>query len=115
MSGSRRRSSRAGALAAVGTNQLHLFRRRDGQLRPRLLRRRRLRRVYASQGAGILDSARSARRSDHPAGWVQLYLRDPAGNLSRSTGPTRHALAETLADAGARQQMATLRATLYTA
>ena len=39
--------------------------------------------VYAKAKAmGILDSkAFGSPLRTHPAGWVQLYLRDPAGNL----------------------------------
>ena len=78
----------------AGTNQLHLFAgRRDA-------RRRAptssfdvddFDAVYAkAKELGILDTrAFGSPLRTHPAGWVQLYLRDPAGNLSRSTGPTR--------------------------
>jgi YD repeat-containing protein len=54
----------------------------------------------------------------HPAGWVQLYLRDPAGNLVEVDWPDQATLSpETLADAteldGQEGEAAT--ATLFTA
>jgi catechol 2,3-dioxygenase-like lactoylglutathione lyase family enzyme len=57
--------------------------------------------VYAkAKGMGILDSrAFGAPLRSHPAGWVQLYIRDPAGNLLEIDSPDASAVApETLAD-----------------
>ena len=76
--------------------------------------------LYAKAKAmGILDSSAfgSALRI-HPAGWAQLYLRDPAGNLVEVDWADVSSLsAETLADAtelgGQEGEAAT--ATLFTA
>ena len=50
---------------------------------------------------GILDSsAFGSPLRTHPAGWVQLYLRDPAGNLVEIDWPDASTLSpDTLADA----------------
>ena len=58
--------------------------------------------VYAKAKAmGILDTkAFGTPLRTHPAGWAQLYLRDPAGNLIEVDWPDSASLApETLADA----------------
>jgi catechol 2,3-dioxygenase-like lactoylglutathione lyase family enzyme len=57
--------------------------------------------VYArAKEMGILDSrAFGSPLRSHPAGWAQLYLRDPAGNLVEIDCPDAAALApETRAD-----------------
>jgi catechol 2,3-dioxygenase-like lactoylglutathione lyase family enzyme len=57
--------------------------------------------VYAAaKRMGVLDSAAfGTPMRSHPAGWVQLYLRDPAGNLIEVDCPDVGALSpETLAD-----------------
>ena len=50
---------------------------------------------------GILDSsAFGSPLRTHPAGWVQLYLRDPAGNLVEIDWPDASTLSpDTLAEA----------------
>jgi catechol 2,3-dioxygenase-like lactoylglutathione lyase family enzyme len=58
--------------------------------------------LYANAKAmGILDSrAFGSPLRVHPAGWVQLYLRDPADNLIEVDWPDASSLSpETLADA----------------
>ena len=58
--------------------------------------------LYAkAKEMGILDSsAFGSPLRRHPAGWVQLYLRDPAGNLVEIDWPDASALSpDTLADA----------------
>jgi YD repeat-containing protein len=58
--------------------------------------------LYArAKELGILDSrAFGSPLRTHPAGWAQLYLRDPAGNLVEVDWPDVTTLApETLADA----------------
>ena len=58
--------------------------------------------LYAkAKEMGILDSsAFGAPFRRHPAGWVQLYLRDPAGNLLEVDWPDASTLSpDTLADA----------------
>jgi YD repeat-containing protein len=66
---------------------------------------------------GILDSsAFGAPFRKHPAGWVQLYLRDPAGNLLEVDWPDASTLSpDTLADAQALGEQAgdAAIATLY--
>jgi hypothetical protein len=57
--------------------------------------------VYArAKELGVLDGdAFGTPLRSHPAGWVQLYLRDPAGNLLEVDCPDATALApSTLAD-----------------
>ncbi len=57
--------------------------------------------VYArAKEMGILDSrAFGSPLRSHPAGWVQMYLRDPAGNLVEIDWPDKTTLAaETQAD-----------------
>jgi catechol 2,3-dioxygenase-like lactoylglutathione lyase family enzyme len=77
--------------------------------------------VYArAKELGVLDSAAfgTAMRS-HPAGWVQLYLRDPAGNLLEVDCRDVASLApQTLADvvrleSSAPQEGEAAKATLY--
>jgi YD repeat-containing protein len=76
--------------------------------------------LYAKAKAmGILDSSAfgSALRI-HPAGWAQLYLRDPAGNLVEVDWADVSSLsAETLAEASelGGQQGEAATATLFTA
>jgi YD repeat-containing protein len=78
---------------------------------------------YAKAKAlGILDSrAFGSPIRSHPAGWVQMYLRDPAGNLVEVDWPDVTTLAPaTLADvvpleATAPQEGEAATATLYTA
>jgi catechol 2,3-dioxygenase-like lactoylglutathione lyase family enzyme len=73
--------------------------------------------LYAkAKEMGILDSATFGgplRR--HPAGWVQLYLRDPAGNLIEVDSPDAALSSETLAEAQeiGEQPGAAAGATLY--
>jgi catechol 2,3-dioxygenase-like lactoylglutathione lyase family enzyme len=76
--------------------------------------------LYAkAKERGILDtSAFGSPLRVHPAGWVQLYLRDPAGNLIEVDWPDAAALSpETLADATelGGQQGEAATATLFTA
>jgi YD repeat-containing protein len=51
--------------------------------------------VYArAKALGVLDTvAFGAPLRSHPAGWVQLYLRDPAGNLVEVDWPDASTLA----------------------
>ena len=75
--------------------------------------------VYAkAKEMRILDSrAFGSPLRTHPAGWVQLYLRDPAGNLLEVDWPDASTLApETLADAKelGEQEGDAASATLYT-
>jgi YD repeat-containing protein len=78
--------------------------------------------VYArAKAMGILDSrAFGSPLRSHPAGWVQLYLRDPAGNLVEIDWPDVNALSEeTRADvlpleSTAEQKGDAGRATLFT-
>jgi catechol 2,3-dioxygenase-like lactoylglutathione lyase family enzyme len=78
--------------------------------------------VYArAKELGILDSrAFGSPLRSHPAGWVQLYLRDPAGNLVEVDWPDVTTLApETRADVlplgdSVEQTGDSARATLYT-
>jgi YD repeat-containing protein len=78
--------------------------------------------VYAkAKELDVLDTeAFGTPLRSHPAGWVQLYLRDPAGNLVEVDWPDVGTLRPaTLADAvplegTARQDGEAARATLYT-
>ena len=75
--------------------------------------------VYArAKQMGILDSqVFGSPLRIHPAGWVQLYLRDPAGNLLEVDWPDATTLApETRADAKTLggQEGDAAAATLYT-
>ena len=106
----------------AGTNQIHLFEADEtATLRAHVsFDVDDLDAVYAkAKEMGILDSkAFGSPLRTHPAGWVQLYLRDPAGNLLEVDWPNASTLApETLADAktlgGQEGDAAT--ATLYTA
>ncbi|HKP16933.1 MAG TPA: VOC family protein [Gaiellaceae bacterium] len=88
----------------LGEQQVHLFIREDGKPMPGQhfgIDVDDFDAVYAKAKAmGILDTATFgvALRS-HPAGWVQLYLRDPAGNLLEVDWPDGSTLSpETLAD-----------------
>src|SRR4029078_2993689 len=105
-----------------GTNQLHLFT-ADETARVRAhvaFDVDDFDAVYAkAKEMGILDSsAFGSPLRTHPAGWVQLYLRDPAGNLLEVDWPDASTLsAETRADAselGDQEGDAAL-ATLFTA
>lgn len=105
----------------AGTNQLHLFESDEvATLRAHVsFDVDDFDAFYAKAKAmGILDSTAfgSAFRV-HPAGWVQLYLRDPAGNLLEVDWPDASTLSpETLADAkelGGQEGKAET-ATLYT-
>jgi len=104
----------------AGTNQLHLFTANE-KAAPR---------AHVSfdvddfdalytkaKEMGILDSsAFGAPFRKHPAGWVQLYLRDPAGNLLEVDWPDASTLSpDTLADAQALGEQAgdAAIATLY--
>lgn len=85
---------------ALGATQLHLFE-SDGGDDPTLHHHYGLDvedfdALYEKAKAmGILDSTAfgTAIRS-HPAGWVQLYLRDPAGNLLEVDCPDIESLAD---------------------
>ena len=106
----------------AGTNQLHLFEADESAtLRAHVsFDVDDFDALYAKAKAmGILDSsAFGSPLRTHPAGWVQLYLRDPAGNLIEVDWPDQSTLAaETLADAselGDQEGDAAL-ATLFTA
>jgi YD repeat-containing protein len=77
--------------------------------------------VYAkAKEMGILDTrAFGSPLRTHPAGWVQLYLRDPAGNLLEVDWPDATTLSpDTLADALSLEESVeqvgdAARATLY--
>ena len=76
--------------------------------------------LYAkAKQMGILDvRAFGSPLRVHPAGWVQLYLRDPAGNLIEVDWPDASTLSpETLADAAelGSQEGEAATATLFTA
>lgn len=103
----------------AGTNQVHLFT-ADETAAPRAHMAFDVDdfdALYAkAKEMGILDSATFGgplRR--HPAGWVQLYLRDPAGNLLEVDSPDAALSSETLADAQeiGEQPGDAARATLY--
>ena len=89
---------------SAGTNQVHLFT-ADETAAPRAhvsFDVDDFDALYAkAKEMGILDSsAFGAPFRRHPAGWVQLYLRDPAGNLLEVDWPDASALSpDTLADA----------------
>jgi len=75
-----------------------------------------------AKAMGILDSrAFGSPLRSHPVGWVQLYLRDPAGNLVEIDWPDASSLSEeTLADVlpletAVEQAGDAARATLFTA
>jgi YD repeat-containing protein len=105
----------------AGTNQLHLFEADESAtLRAHVsFDVDDFDALYAKAKAmGLLDSkAFGSPLRTHPAGWVQLYLRDPAGNLVEVDWPDASTLsAETLADAtelGGQEGEAAV-ATLYT-
>ena len=107
----------------LGGQQLHLFTSDEDSPTPRqhvAFEVEDFDALYAKAKAmGLLDSrAFGSPLRTHPAGWVQLYLRDPAGNLVEVDWPDRSTLApETLADAtelGGQEGEAAV-ATLYTA
>lgn len=86
---------------ALGATQLHLFE-SDGGDDPTLHHHYGLDvedfdALYEKAKAmGILDTdAFGTALRSHPAGWVQLYLRDPAGNLLEVDWPDIESLAET--------------------
>lgn len=89
----------------VGANQLHLFTSDEDEAQPRQhvsFDVDDFEAVYArAKELGILDSrAFGSPLRTHPAGWAQLYLRDPAGNLVEVDCPDAASLsAATLADA----------------
>jgi len=89
---------------SAGTNQVHLFT-ADETAAPRAhvsFDVDDFDALYAkAKEMGVLDSsAFGAPFRRHPAGWVQLYLRDPAGNLLEVDWPDASALSpDTLADA----------------
>jgi catechol 2,3-dioxygenase-like lactoylglutathione lyase family enzyme len=110
----------------VGANQLHLFTSDEDEPQPRqhlAFDVDDFEAVYArAKELGILDSrAFGSPLRTHPAGWAQLYLRDPAGNLVEVDCPDASALsADTLADAlplgdSVEQVGDSMQATLYTA
>ena len=71
---------------ALGDQQLHLFQRDDAEA-PRAhhvaIDVDDFEAVYReAKRRGLLDGETWAERARyHPAGWVQMYIRDPAGNL----------------------------------
>lgn len=109
----------------LGEQQLHLFESDDDAPTPRqhvAFEVADFDAVYAkAKEMGILDSSTfgSPLRS-HPAGWVQLYLRDPAGNLVEIDCPDGSTLSEeTRADilpleSAVEQTGDAARATLFT-
>jgi catechol 2,3-dioxygenase-like lactoylglutathione lyase family enzyme len=110
----------------VGSNQLHLFTSDEDEPQPRqhlAFDVDDFEAVYAqAKVLGILDSrAFGSPLRTHPAGWAQLYLRDPAGNLVEVDCPDTGSLSvETLADAlplgeSVEQAGDAAIATLYTA
>jgi catechol 2,3-dioxygenase-like lactoylglutathione lyase family enzyme len=106
----------------AGTNQLHLFEAEEtATLRAHVsFDVDDFDALYTkAKELGILDSrAFGSPLRIHPAGWVQLYLRDPADNLIEVDWPDASALSpETLADAkelGGQEGDAAV-ATLFTA
>jgi catechol 2,3-dioxygenase-like lactoylglutathione lyase family enzyme len=109
----------------VGANQLHLFTSDEDHAQPRqhlAFDVDDFEAVYAkAKELGILDSrAFASPLRTHPAGWAQLYLRDPAGNLVEVDCPDAASLSETtLADAlpldqSVEQIGEAMQATLYT-
>ena len=106
----------------AGTNQLHLFEADEtANLRAHVsFDVDDFDALYAKAKAmGILDSnAFGSALRIHPAGWAQLYLRDPAGNLVEVDWHDVSSLsAETLAEASelGGQQGEAATATLFTA
>ena len=89
----------------LGDQQLHLFESDEDSPTPRqhvAFDVEDFDAAYAkAKEMGILDSrAFGSPLRGHPAGWVQLYVRDPAGNLIEIDWPDASTLApETLADA----------------
>lgn len=109
----------------VGASQLHLFTSDEDEPQPRqhvAFDVDDFEGVYArAKELGILDSrAFGAPLRTHPAGWAQLYLRDPAGNLVEVDCSDAGSLsAETLGEAlslgdSVEQTGDARRATLYT-
>jgi catechol 2,3-dioxygenase-like lactoylglutathione lyase family enzyme len=79
--------------------------------------------VYrAAKERGALDpSTHGSPLREHPSGWVQMYLRDPAGNLlevdwpeAASLAPDTRAAIDGLEELGLRQDGDQRQATLYT-
>jgi YD repeat-containing protein len=108
----------------LGGQQLHLFESDEDEPTPRqhvAVDVEDFDAVYArAKEMGILDSrAFGSPLRTHPAGWVQLYVRDPAGNLVEIDWPDASTLApETLAEALPLEQSVeqvgdAARATLY--
>ncbi len=108
----------------LGDQQLHLFESDDDEPTMRHhfgMDVDDLEAVYAkAKELGVLDtSAFGACLRGHPAGWVQLYLRDPAGNLVEVDWPDASTLdpailAEmTPLESMARQEGDAVIATLY--
>jgi YD repeat-containing protein len=109
----------------LGDQQLHLFLREDSKAAPPFHHVAfdvdDFEAVYAkAKELGILSSnAFGASLRVHPAGWVQLYLRDPAGNLVEVDWPDASTLsAETRAEMTplesiVHQEGAAATATLY--
>jgi len=109
----------------VGANQLHLFTSDEDEAQPRqhvAFDVDDFEGLYARvKELGILDSrAFGAPLRTHPAGWAQLYLRDPAGNLVEVDCHDAGSLSEeTLSEAlslgdSVEQTGDAQRATLYT-
>jgi YD repeat-containing protein len=106
----------------AGSSQLHLFT-ADEDARPRAhvsFDVADFDAVYAkAKEMGILDTrAFGSALRIHPAGWLQMYLRDPAGNLIEIDWPDADTLApETVAEALplGDQEGDAAAATLYTA
>lgn len=89
----------------LGDQQLHLFLREDTKAAPPFhhlaLDVDDFEAVYAkAKELGVLSAdAFGGSLRGHPAGWVQLYLRDPAGNLVEVDWPDASTLSpETLAE-----------------
>jgi YD repeat-containing protein len=110
----------------LGEQQLHLFESDEDRPTPRqhvAFDVEDFDAVYAKAKAmGILDSrAFGSPLRSHPAGWVQLYVRDPAGNLVEIDWPDVSTLSEeTRADifpleSSVDQTGDAARATLFTA
>jgi YD repeat-containing protein len=110
----------------LGSQQLHLFESDDDEPQPRqhlAFDVDDFDAVYAkAKEVGILDSrAFGSPLRTHPAGWAQLYIRDPAGNLVEIDWSDAGTLSpQTLADAApledsVEQTGDAAVATLYTA
>jgi catechol 2,3-dioxygenase-like lactoylglutathione lyase family enzyme len=110
----------------LGEQQLHLFTSDEDEPQPRqhlAFDVDDFDAVYTrAKAIGILDTrAFGAPLRSHPMGWLQMYVRDPAGNLVEIDTPDAAALApETLADAlplesSVEQAGDAAEATLYTA